>query len=138
MTLARDRSHDDDYFQDTKRITGDPPPRPYLDMESAAVLKRSVASEVLRVAFKDLGDSTPDPNYSNTHGNFGDTGDWESRRGALVYWLSSSLNEIQNIAQSLTAMTGYSDVGGLVKWASEELPSAIDKAVAAACIHMTL
>ena len=77
LTLARDRSHDDDYFQDTKRITGDPPPRPYLDMESTAVLKRSVASEVLRVAFRDLGHLTPSPDYSNIHGNFGDTKDWD-------------------------------------------------------------
>ena len=48
-----------------------PPPRPYLDMESVAVLRRSVASEILRVAFKDLGPLTPRPDYSNTHGNFG-------------------------------------------------------------------
>ena len=130
LTLARDRSHDDDYFQDTKRITGDPPPRPYLDTGSAAVLKRSVASEVLRIAFKDLGDSTPSPDYSNTHGNFGRTGAWESRRDALVSWLSSNDREVKDIVQSLTVMTEYSDIGGLVRWACEELPSAIDAAVA--------
>ena len=130
LTLARDRSHDDDYFQDTKRITGDPPPRPYLDMESVAVLKRSVASEVLRVAFRDLGDLTPRPDYSNTHGNFGDTVAWESRRDVFVAWLSANRDEIQDIVQSLTAMTGYSDIGGLVRWACDELPSAIDAAVA--------
>ena len=130
LTLARDRSHDDDYFQDTRRITGDPPPRPFLDLQSTAVLKRSVASEILRVALKDLGKLAPDPDYSNTHGNFGDTGDWESRRDAFVGWLSTNGEEIQEIVQSFTTMTGYSDLGSLVQWAREELPIAIDAAVA--------
>ena len=130
LTLARDRSHDDDYFQDTKRITGDPPPRPYLDMESLAVLKRSVASEVLRVAFKDLGPLTPPPDYSNTHGNFGNTNDWEARRDAVAVWLSDNRDEVQEIVRSLTAMTGYSDIDYLVAWACDELPSDIDFAVA--------
>ena len=89
-----------------------------------------MASEVLRVAFRDLGDLTPRPDYSNTHGKFGDTGAWESRRDAFVVWLSANRDEIQDIVQSLTAMTGYSDIGGLVRWACDELPSAIDAAVA--------
>ena len=129
LTLARDRSHDDDYFRDTKRITGDPPPRPYLDMESVAVLKRSVASEVLRVAFKDLGPLAPRPDYSNTHGNFGDTDDWETRRDAVAGWLSTNREEVQEIVQSLTAMTGYSDLNSLVEWACDELPEVIDSAI---------
>ena len=129
LTIARDRSHDDDYFRDTKRITGDPPPRPYLDTESLAILKRSVASEVLRVAFKDLGPLTPRPNSSNTHGNFGDTEDWNTRKDAVVGWLSNNRCDVQEIVQSITAMTGYSDVDKLVGWACDELPSEIDSAI---------
>ena len=129
LTLARDRSHDDDYFRDTKRITGDPPPRPYLDTESVAVLRRSVASEILRVTFKNLGSLTPLPDYSNTHGNFGNTDDWEARRGAVVGWLSDNREEVQEVVRSLTAMTGYSDTDNLVGWACDELPSEIDSAV---------
>jgi DEAD/DEAH box helicase domain-containing protein len=32
LTLCRDRTHDDYYFTHTDRITGDPPPQPYLDL----------------------------------------------------------------------------------------------------------
>ena len=36
LTLCRDRSHDDYYFNNPERITGDPPPQPYLDLRARA------------------------------------------------------------------------------------------------------
>lgn len=130
LTLARDRSHDDDYFFDTESITGDPPPRPYIDTTSLTVLKRAIASEVLRVAFQSLGQYAPPPNYANTHGNFGNTKDWPERRTYLIEWLSKNEELIGEIAKATTDLTGYSEMETLVKWAVNDLPASIDEAIA--------
>jgi hypothetical protein len=75
LTLCRGRSHDDYYFQRPDRITSDPPPPPYVDMRSVAILRRVLAKELLRQAFASLqlfaargGDSV--------HGEFGDAAGW--------------------------------------------------------------
>ncbi|MGO1317624.1 MAG: helicase-related protein, partial [Cellulomonadaceae bacterium] len=41
-TLCRDRSHDDYYFANAARITGDPPPQPFLDTKRTKILSRVV------------------------------------------------------------------------------------------------
>ena len=43
ITLCRDRTHDDFYFNHADRITGDPPPSPYLD-PSVTILRRVAAA----------------------------------------------------------------------------------------------
>ncbi|MFA5077871.1 MAG: helicase-related protein [Dehalococcoidia bacterium] len=129
LTLARDRSHDDDYFYDTKRITGDPPPNPFLDTKSETVLKRVVASEILRIAFSSLGQHTPKQDYSNTHGNFGRTAQWPDRRPHVVRWLQQNRQRIEDIVKAITVLTGYSDIPSLVDWATDALPVAIDGAI---------
>lgn len=130
LTLARDRSHDDDYFFDTERITGDPPPRPYIDTTSLTVLKRAAASEVLRVAFQSLGEFAPSPDYTSTHGSFGSVKDWPGRRAHLIEWLSQYEELIGEIVIATADLTGYSDKDALVKWVVNDLPAAIDGAIA--------
>ena len=129
LTLARDRSHDDYYFLNTRRITGDPPPRPYLNTSSVTVLKRVVASEALRIAFKSLGKHTPAPNYANTHGNFGSTEDWPERRSAVREWLVQNTTLIEEIVSSISALTGCTEADTLVKWATSSLTLDIDEAL---------
>ena len=51
VTFCRGRSHDDFYFQRPEKITGDPPPAPYVDMSSESILERVLIKEVLRQAF---------------------------------------------------------------------------------------
>ena len=130
LTLARDRSHDDDYFLDTKRITGDPPPRPYLDTSRKTILRRAVASEVLRLGFRALGGNALEQNYSQTHGNFGKTDDWPSRKGALTDWLTANEAAIRDTVEEITVLTGSSDTAELVEWARGSLLSEIDQAIA--------
>ena len=38
LTLCRGRSHDDYYFQRPQRITADPPPQPYVDVERQEII----------------------------------------------------------------------------------------------------
>ena len=54
LTVCRGRSHDDYYFQRPQRITADPPPQPYVDVERQAIIQRVLIKEVLRQAFQAL------------------------------------------------------------------------------------
>jgi DEAD/DEAH box helicase domain-containing protein len=75
LTLCRGRSHDDYYFQRPRRITADPPPQPYVDMERAAIIERVLAKEVLRQAFEDLN-LFANQGGDSVHGEFGDAAQW--------------------------------------------------------------
>ena len=129
LTLARDRSHDDFYFLNTERITGDPPPAPYLNTTSMTVLKRVVASEVLRVAFSSLGQHSPVRNYASTHGNFGSTEEWPERRRLIDEWLAQNRTLVEEIVTSISALTGCTEADTLVGWAITSLTSDIEEAV---------
>jgi hypothetical protein len=74
LTLCRGRSHDDYYFQRPQRITADPPPQPYVDVERRAIILRVLVKEVLRQAFQALnlfGGSA-----DSVHGEFGSAVQW--------------------------------------------------------------
>src|SRR5437773_3582901 len=54
VTLCRDRTHDDYYFNHPRRIIGDPPPPPYLDLAREQIIRRVVTAECLRRAYLSL------------------------------------------------------------------------------------
>ncbi len=75
LTLCRGRSHDDYYFQRPSRITSDPPPQPYVDMRSEAIVRRVLAKETLREAFAALN-LFRGGGAENVHGEFGAVTEW--------------------------------------------------------------
>lgn len=74
LTLCRGRSHDDYYFQRPQRITADPPPQPYVDVESQAIILRVLVKEVLRQAFQEL--NLFGAAADSVHGEFGSAAQW--------------------------------------------------------------
>src|SRR5580700_5865815 len=75
LTLCRGRSHDDYYFQRPQKITADPPPQPYVDVQRMEIIRRVLAKEVLRQAFQALnlfGVQGAD----SVHGEFGSAAQW--------------------------------------------------------------
>src|ERR1700744_1035238 len=48
LTVCRDRSHDDYYFKNPQRMTGDVPPQPFLDLRRPRIAQRVIAAELLR------------------------------------------------------------------------------------------
>lgn len=53
LTVAQgDKSHDDYYFKNPDKITGDPPPTPYIDMKSPLIAGRVLNAELLTQAFR--------------------------------------------------------------------------------------
>ncbi|MFE6229377.1 DEAD/DEAH box helicase [Cellulosimicrobium sp. NPDC057862] len=128
-TLCRDRSHDDYYFANSHRITGDAPPQPFLDTSRVRILRRVVAAELLRRAFASLP-TPPAPRGDNVHGAFGDVKEWEAHREGVEKWLMTS-DDVQPVIGRLSALTGVgaADLDDVAHWVRDTLVLEIDDAV---------
>ena len=134
VTVCRGRSHDDFYFANPDRITGDPPPQPYIDLRREEIVRRTLASEVLRRAFRgnsDDADSAPDGD--NVHGQFGLAQDWPSRAPAVVAWLREHEAEIRSVCRALLRQTPLGTDANAARLAREiidELPDRVTEVAA--------
>lgn len=128
-TLCRDRSHDDYYFMEAGRITGDPPPEPFLDTGRRRVVSRGVAAEILRRAFRSTSVMTSGTH--NVHGNFGSVHDWAHNRPLIEHFCKTSAS-IDEIVDRFSAYTGMStgDIDAMRAWARGGLVQGIDDAIA--------
>ena len=95
VTSCRSNSHDDYYFNNPEKITGDKPPQPYLDLDRKTIIERVASAEVLRRAFLSLADG-PIISHGSTHGNFGSSAEWVENRLNIQNWLSTS-NEVDEV-----------------------------------------
>lgn len=108
ITFSRGGAHDDYYFNNPERMTGDVPPQPNLDLSRPEIIKRVAASESLRRAFLSLT-PPPDRNKDSAHGAFGKTGDWlNTYLPEVSKWLSTS-TEIRQVVDRLTV---FAPLGG--------------------------
>ena len=129
LTVCRDQTHDDFYFNHPERITSDRPAPPYLDLGSTRIVRRVVHAEALRRAFSSLPDSFD--GGRNVHGRFGATEDWPKWRERIQRLLSDVINN-EAIVGRLCQYTGLSptDQTQLVSLVRERLVEEIDEAVA--------
>lgn len=130
VTVCRDRTHDDDYFTTPRRMTGDDPPQPFLDLGRPRIVQRVVAAELLRLAF---AASLDPPTWSpaSVHGTFGEVGDWAGRRDDVSLWLGSD-PAVATVVERFCAHTGLSEGerADMLAWVREGgLIEAIDSAV---------
>jgi DEAD/DEAH box helicase domain-containing protein len=126
LTLCRGRSHDEYYFSEPRKITGDTPPVPFLTTGQERIIKRLLAKECLRRAFRSAGVRWFDsPTPPDSHGEFGKRVDWENNRSAVVRWLESEKEQQEIIFESLTGNSN----NDLQEWISNKLPNLIDNAV---------
>lgn len=126
-TLCRDRTHDDFYFVEAHRITGDPPPRPFLDTGRQTVVRRGVAAEVLRLAFR-----APSVTVSaghNVHGNFGSVEHWEENRPSITSFCAHD-PAIDHIVDRFSAYSGMpaDEIEEMRAWVRKGLTEDIDRA----------
>lgn len=111
LTVCRGRSHDDYYFDHPDKITGEPPPAPYIDLTRPEILQRVLAIEALRKAFRSLGqeDATVELG-SNVHGQFGTAGAWRTSAEASVRgWIDENPEPIDDCLKALLSHTGLAD-----------------------------
>jgi DEAD/DEAH box helicase domain-containing protein len=130
LTVCRDRSHDDYYFKNPMRMTGDVPPQPFLDLRRLRIAQRVIAAELLRRAFLEL-DKPPEWTPKSIHGTFGPTAAWPGYRAAISDWLRQS-PEISVVVRRFAAFTGLDEgqVSELERWARADLVADIDAKIA--------
>jgi DEAD/DEAH box helicase domain-containing protein len=113
LTLCRGRSHDDYYFQRPDRITSDPPPAPYVDVESETILRRVFVKEVLRQAFIALN-LFSNNSRDSVHGEFGTAAGWNlppqgtarpAVRDLVADWIQTHPAEVEHMCDVLLAFT---------------------------------
>ncbi|MEU4360494.1 DEAD/DEAH box helicase [Promicromonospora sp. NPDC023987] len=136
-TLCRDRSHDDFYFANPGRITGDKPPQPFLDTNRVKILQRVVAAELLRRAYLTVPER-PTTIRESVHGQFGHVASWLTgdegvppMRDVVEKWLLSA-PEVDEVVERLGAFTGLArhQLEDVAQWARGDLANEIDKVVA--------
>jgi len=127
LTLCRGRSHDEHYFSNPERITGDAPPVPFLTMDQDKIIKRLLVKECLRQAFRGCGirwwdgpDKPPD-----SHGEFGLTSEWINNSAAITQWLSDHKEEQKEIIKAITG----SENQEYLTWLETSLPVDIEHVV---------
>jgi len=103
VTVCRGtRTHDQHYFDNPQRITGDPPPSPYLDMRSRDIVERALAAEALWGAFTHVTqvDRAFEPG-NNTHGQFGLATAWDQVGPEVRGWLARNRQGVEGLVGSL-------------------------------------
>jgi DEAD/DEAH box helicase domain-containing protein len=99
VTISRGAAHDDYYFNNPERITGDVPPQPKLDLSRVEIIKRVAAAECLRRAFLALP-APPGRTHESTHGAFGLAKDWLCSHAEPVgRWLTTSPEPSQVVSR---------------------------------------
>lgn len=130
ITVSRGAAHDDYYFNNPERMTGDVPPQPQLDLSRTEIIKRVAAAECLRQGFASLP-SPPPRTADSIHGAFGKVDEWQaSHRAGLAGWLAGSA-EPGRVVGRLAALTPLSspEVEGVEAYVREGLVQRIDEVV---------
>jgi DEAD/DEAH box helicase domain-containing protein len=132
LTICRGNSHDEFYYKHPEKITGDPPPVPFLSMSQIEIARRLLAKECLRRAFIFANVKCWDaPIPPDSHGEFGTVKDWlenESRREKVSQWLQSS-PEVTEIVKDLLIGVKIIDSNTLENYARQELFKKINNCV---------
>jgi Lhr-like helicase len=115
------RTHDQYYFDNPARITGDAPPSPYLDLKSRDILRRVLAAEALCAALRHV--ALCEPTFQpgrGTHGQFGAVGSWGSVEVLVRAWLAGHREEVAAMLGALLRQSGLtSSRQELLSWCCE-------------------
>ena len=120
VTFCRGRSHDDYYYHRTEKMTGDPPPTPYVDMAREPIFCRVFVKEILRCAFEEtnfpidtlskINEEVEKRFLESVHGQFGPVRQWNHIKPYLQDWLNKPETEqiINDILDTLRFGTEWS------------------------------
>ena len=132
LTLCRGRSHDEFYYRHPEKITGDPPPVPFLSMSQFEITRRLLAKECLRRAFIAADVHWWDsPKPPDSHGEFGTVQQWnenEPIRQKVCDWLKKSPDVI-DVANALLVGVPNLDLDRLENYVRQDLFNQIKKCV---------
>ncbi|WP_347861540.1 DEAD/DEAH box helicase [Salimicrobium sp. PL1-032A] len=107
LTLCRGRSHDDWYFYNLDKMTGDEPPQPYIDLKSSKIAQRVLNKEVLFYAFRESLSNVSYNTGHSVHGEYGLTKEWEKHSDKIKDYIASDRGK-EILDQQLTTITNSS------------------------------
>lgn len=123
LTFCRGRSHDEFYFSNPHKITGDAPPTPFLTMGQERIFKRLLAKEIFRRAYIDEAIDVTNDEKSSVHGEFGSIGDaqvnWLSYKSQIVNWINSNNKQIEETVDSLITLELNDKRTDFVNWVTD-------------------
>jgi hypothetical protein len=98
LTFCRGRSHDEFYFSNPQKITGDSPPTPFLTMKQERICLRLIAKEILRRAYLTIAvNENLDEDKSSIHGVFGKAHNWNIYLPKVIAWLNTQHDSVRDI-----------------------------------------
>ena len=123
LTFCRGRSHDEFYFSNPHKITGDSPPTPFLTMNQERIFKRLLAKEVLRKAYVDEAIDISADEKSSVHGEFGNVGDaqvnWITYKTQIIHWIGANRNKIEETVDALITPQLSSKRDDFINWITD-------------------
>lgn len=102
LTFCRGRSHDEFYFSNPQKITGDNPPTPFLTMKQERICLRLISKEVLRQAYSTIEvNENFDESKSSIHGVFGKTHNWDSYKTKIANWININHDSVKSVVECI-------------------------------------
>jgi ATP-dependent helicase YprA (DUF1998 family) len=121
LAFCRGRSHDEFYFANPQRITGDPPPTPFLTMGQERIFKRLLAKEILRRAYKEKEVDITSDEKSSVHGEFGSCDHWDRYKTEIIDWINHNRKSVVETIDTLLTPQLETEKAALINWVTDTI-----------------
>lgn len=119
LTFCRGRSHDEFYFANPQKITGDAPPTPFLTMGQERIFRRLLAKEILRRAYVEKEIDITSDDKSSVHGEFGSVASWAIYKPEISNWINENRTAIEQTVNALLTPQLKDKKDEFVKWVAD-------------------
>lgn len=119
LTFCRGRSHDEFYFANPQKITGDAPPTPFLTMGQERIFKRLLAKEILRRAYVEKEIDITSDDKSSVHGEFGSVDSWTIYKPQISNWINENRTVIEQTVNALLTPQLKDKKDEFVNWVAD-------------------
>lgn len=119
LTFCRGRSHDEFYFANPQKITGDAPPTPFLTMGQERIFRRLLAKEILRRAYVEKEIDITSDDKSSVHGEFGSVDSWAIYKPEIANWINENKKAIEQTVDALLTPQLQNKRAEFINWVSD-------------------
>lgn len=119
LTFCRGRSHDEFYFANPQKITGDAPPTPFLTMGQERIFKRLLAKEILCRAYVEKQIDVTSDEKSSVHGEFGSVDSWAIYKTEISNWINENRTAIEQTVDVLLTPQLKDKKDEFVNWVTD-------------------
>lgn len=121
LTFCRGRSHDEFYFANPQKITGDAPPTPFLTMGQERIFKRLLAKEIFRRAYVEKEIDITSDDKSSVHGEFGSVDSWTIYKPEISNWINENRIVIEQTVDALLTPQLKDKKNEFINWVADTI-----------------